>query len=818
MIRKLFGVLVLVIGLSGAAYAGLLNGNANLVLGQSDFVTRDPGLLDKPYFVKIDDANSRVFVSDTLHNRVLWWNTVSGFSNGASPSGILGQDVITSTQANRGGTVGPTTLKLPTGIAVDGSGNIWVADTGNNLIVRYSSTLATGMAADRVLGQADLNSANGNRGGINLAANSLWRPAGIAIDASGNLWVADCDNHRILRFPAPLTNDESADLVLGQPNMTTVATYSGDHSSGANIVGATTLYYPQGVFVDSAGSVWVADHMNHRFLNYSGALSNGMPATLVLGQTDFSQGRSNRASYATAGTIYCSFSVAVDRSGNAWVADFTNNRILRYSPPLANGMGASQVIGQNDFSTVLINRGAGIAGAQSLNYPSSVEIDSAGNLWVAELGNNRVLKYNAAGLTAIVPSIWHNGGKKEFVISGQGLVNGITVKLTKAGHPDIVGSNAAASGDESQMTCVFDLTGAAAGPWDLVLSAGNISTTLPGAVTIRAVKATAVSPTRAINDRAVDVVITGENFFAGIEPRLSKAGSDDVPGQFVTVVSSTQVNCRFDILDVTTGYWNVVAAAGVPEATLVNAFDVHFPSSVARMILRQRRYHLGMEAEKAIMTFDIPAGTFARDTFFTADVPAALPPLTETNMRASDVAVEVLNDQKLQPRLEMGIGFYYNDPFVAGLNKGRLAACYCDDPTGRWIPVNSRANAAGCCVLSKTKHLCIFRLVELLPSSDLSGIKVYPNPYTPGSGGMHDEAALGKGVVFAGLTANARVKIFTIAGELVRDLSETNGDGVLVWDAKNDRGETAASGTYIYLIVNGDDDGEKKRGKFAIIR
>jgi len=817
MIRKIIGVIVVCMTGCGFAFGGLLNGNANLVLGQPDFVSISTGTLNTPYVVRVDELKNRILVADTNHHRVLWWSGIANFTNGMIPSGVLGQDGVASSGPNRGGAVAANTLNWPCGIAVDASGNVWVADSGNNRIVRYSGTLTTGMDADVVIGQASTNASDANRGGTGAVGdNTIHTPSGMAFDTSGNLWVADSDNHRVLRFPAPLTTDKAADLVLGQPTMVSTSTYSGNHNSGGDVVGANTLYRPGSVFVEDGGNVWVADHMNHRFLRYSGLISSGMDASLVLGQADFVHGGSNHLDYAEANSIYCAFGMKVDSAGNVWVIDHTNNRVLRYSPPLSNGMDASQVVGQQDFEVVRVNRD-GTPGINTLNFPDSIDMDSTGNLWVTDSNNNRVLKFNAASVTSLSPNVWHNGGKKDFIISGQGLVNVTTVKLVKAGQADIIAADVAASTDESRITCTFDLTGVADGLWDLVLSAGNLSTTKAGALTVMAVKASAITPSRATNDGAVDVVITGENFYTGIAPKLSKTGASDIAGSAVAV-SSTQVNCRFDILDATTGFWDVVVAPGVTAATLQNAFDIHFPSSVARTILRANSYHLGMETDKTIVTFDITAQTFVQDIFFTAALPRTLSAVNEAHLKPSDVAVEINNDHNLQPQQEMGIGFYYNDSYVAGLNKALLVACYCDEPTGRWIPVNSRANAAGCCVLSRTKHLCVFRLIEMLPSADLTGIRVYPNPYTPRSGDLHDDSALGRGIVFSGLTGRATVKIFTIAGEDVVDLKEDNGDGVLVWDTKNEKGETVASGTYIYLITNADNSVEKKRGKFAVIR
>jgi subtilisin family serine protease len=100
--------------------------------------------------------------------------------------------------------------------------------------------------------------------------------------------------------------------------------------------------------------------------------------------------------------------------------------------------------------------------------------------------------------------------------------------------------------------------------------------------------------------------------------------------------------------------------------------------------------------------------------------------------------------------------------------------------------------------------------VTLAPSGDLNEVRVYPNPYKPNSGLGHSK------ITFDNLTDSAKIKIFNIAGELVRSMEEEGSTGRKEWDATNDNSERLASGVYIYLITA--DNGSKKIGKLAIIR
>ena len=160
--------------------------------------------------------------------------------------------------------------------------------------------------------------------------------------------------------------------VLGQPNFTT---------KGSNLTqnGFNGSY---SVFIDSFGNAWVADYVNARVLMFAPPFSNGMNASLVLGQSSFTTNVSNTTQNGLSNPI----SVFIDSSGNAWVADY--GRVLMYEPPFSNGMNASLVLGQPNFTL-----GTYATTQNGLYYPTSVFVDSSGNVWVNDYANSRVLMY-----------------------------------------------------------------------------------------------------------------------------------------------------------------------------------------------------------------------------------------------------------------------------------------------------------------------------------------------------------------------------------------------------------------------------------------
>lgn len=226
-------------------------------------------------------------------------------------------------------------------------------------------------------------SSTGRNGEFNTAtqatsANGLIEPYGVALDSSGNLHVADTFNNRVLFYPAGSTTPTR---VYGQTSFVT-------NSSG---VSASEHYYPQGIAVDSSGNLWVADSYNNRVLMYA---PGNTTAALVLGQTGFA---SSVSATTSTGFNYPT-GVAVDQFGSLYVADFNNNRVLRYdnAASLANGAAATVVLVQSRFTAFATG-----SSASQLNGPYGLAVDNLGNLYVPELYNNRVSRYDDAHTLAI---------------------------------------------------------------------------------------------------------------------------------------------------------------------------------------------------------------------------------------------------------------------------------------------------------------------------------------------------------------------------------------------------------------------------------
>ncbi|MEP7359791.1 MAG: NHL repeat-containing protein, partial [Anaerolineales bacterium] len=221
--------------------------------------------------------------------------------------------------------------------------------------------------ADRIFGQPDFIHNTVNNGG--LSATSLYANSGVALDAQGNLYVADTNNNRVLEYDAPLTAGAIADRVFGQPDFTHDTANNGG-------ISANSLQAPSGVVLDAQGNLYVADSGNYRVLEYDNPLSTNTTADRVFGQPDFAHNTANNGGLNANGLSYPA-SVALDAQGNLYVADAGNSRVLEYDAPLTTNRTADRVFGQPDFTHKIVNNGG--VSANSLYAPSGVALDAQGN-------------------------------------------------------------------------------------------------------------------------------------------------------------------------------------------------------------------------------------------------------------------------------------------------------------------------------------------------------------------------------------------------------------------------------------------------------
>ena len=285
---------------------------------------------------------------------------------GKSSSGYFGD----------GGAATNARLSYPYGIAVDASGNLFIADYNNNRIRKVDSNgMITTVAG---------NGSSGYSGDGGAATNaSLYYPSGVAVDASGNLFIADRNNNRIRKVD--LNGIITTVTGNGSPG------YSGDGDMATN----ASLHYPSGVAMDASSNLFIADYGNYVIRK---ADPNGI-ITTVAGNGN--QGYSGDGGMATNASLTRLFGIAVDASSNLFIADFYNNRIRKVDP---TGM-ITTVAGNGSYG---YSGDGGAATNASLYYPAGVAVDASGNLFIADTGNSRLRNVNPNG---IITTVAGNGSR-----------------------------------------------------------------------------------------------------------------------------------------------------------------------------------------------------------------------------------------------------------------------------------------------------------------------------------------------------------------------------------------------------------------------
>lgn len=390
--------------------------------------------LQAPTGVALDTSVSPpiLYVADTGNNRVLGFQYTTQSAAGSVADLILGQpDRFTTNSATS------TSFSAPTGLVVDSSGNLYVADTGHNRILRYQKPFNQPPGVqfpDLILGQTTFAGTTANPGGVKattlslLVQNQLGGRAGLAFDSSGNLWVADLGNNRVLRYPSSVLkagqNGPAADLSVGQPDLLT-ATSS---TSRASKIG---MARPTGISFDSAGRMYVTDALA-RVLVFAPGIGFNAAASRILGADP------TVATNAPSAITLAAQAQAVNISGsNVLVADSGNNRVQIYpafdkwsAENIQFSPSATQVLGQEDFTSFLSNRGGVNANGNTLSGPQDLASSST-EVYVADTANNRILVFpiNSGVIGSIAFRVI---GQTDFIYRGTNMISGSEFSMSAA--------------------------------------------------------------------------------------------------------------------------------------------------------------------------------------------------------------------------------------------------------------------------------------------------------------------------------------------------------------------------------------------------
>jgi len=332
------------------------------------------------------DSSGNLYIADTV-------NDVVRKVSGGTINTYAGDN--TAGYAGDSGLAIDAELDQPTGIAFDSTGNVYIVDFKNSVIRQVTSNGDIGTVAGH-------NSAGAGYSGDNGAAITaqLDEPISIVFDASNNMYIADSSNNRIRKItsiagviPTPSTCKVVNNTPTGCPDITTIAggSEAGYQGDGGPAIDAL-LDTPVGVAVDSAGNVYFSDSSNHVIRKIA---TNGIISTVVgTGNPGFS-GDGGPAAQAQ---LWYPKGICMDPQGNLYIADYTNQVIRKVGTngiieTIAGTPGRSGFYGDGGPATQAL-----------LNFPTSVTVDKSGNLYIAD-SDNFVIRE----MTPVLPSITTNG-------------------------------------------------------------------------------------------------------------------------------------------------------------------------------------------------------------------------------------------------------------------------------------------------------------------------------------------------------------------------------------------------------------------------
>jgi len=297
------------------------------------------------------DASGNIYVADYGNNEI----------RKISTTGVVSTLAGNGTQGSINGAGNTATFNGPTSVAVDQSGNIYVADDNNNQIRKITSAgLVSTLAGSDSTGAVD---------GIGAAAY-FFGPSGVACDAQGNVYVADAGNNLIrMVTPAGSTSTIAGNINAGATN-------------GALL--SSSFNNPTGIALDRSGNIYVADMLNNLIRKIS-----GNQVTTFAG-SDTSASINGQG---TAAGFYFPNSIATDASGNVYVTEYVSDLIRKIDP-------------SGNVTTFAGNGNAGQADSTgtsaSFNGPSGIAVDATGNVYVADTYNNVIRKITPAGVVSTI--------------------------------------------------------------------------------------------------------------------------------------------------------------------------------------------------------------------------------------------------------------------------------------------------------------------------------------------------------------------------------------------------------------------------------
>ncbi|MCL2800105.1 MAG: T9SS type A sorting domain-containing protein, partial [Endomicrobia bacterium] len=385
--------------------------------------------------------------------------------------------------------------------------------------------------------------------------------------------------------------------------------------------------------------------------------------------------------------------------------------------------------------------------------------------------------------------------------SGSTTING--TNITQSGTTGITASFAIPSSVSDGTK--FDLT--------ITNTSGDYVTRTQAVTIYNAMTVTSFTPLSASTGTTVNLTVTGTGFKNGYTKVILKNAANEsitiTPS--TTSVSATQIAGTFTAPS-SSGTWKVYVSAynGGPEYAA--ASNLNITASTGNeddvVITFPVRSKNGVQNTGMLI---IQKMTFKESVLISAQQHNSFAPADSHVRELKHTNIGVLIEaQGKQPEKEIELRIPYNESDITEVEEELLVISRYDEERQVWVPLKSKVDKVNQYVISNLNHLSVFAIMGTgIAGNAVGNVKYYPNPMKPSKGMNYAR------MHFSNLPAGTRIKIYTLLGQIVRNL-EADASGMAVWDGNNENGKKASSGTYIAYIE--DNKGNKKRIKIAVER